>query len=170
MYVEERFWRNFGFFSTNVEIIYTRRKKVINLQNALYMRNVFIEATPLSERLASLGIMGGNREISESSYTKGSPGSRLTSSYISFPSFTFPGAPGCWIVLLYLQWLPCHFCLVVTEQQPSQHYSNSNTLRSSRKAHNWALYFWFFPSFIFWPSFFLSLILPIQTSLACQLN
>ena len=43
-------------------------------------------------------------------------GSRLTFSYISFPSVTFHGALYR-IFLLFLRWLPCHLYLVVTEQQ-----------------------------------------------------
>ena len=35
--------------------------------------------------------------------------------YISFVLFTFPSA-SCWIFLLFLNWLPCHFyrCVIVT--------------------------------------------------------
>ena len=42
--------------------------------------------------------------------------SSLNPSLISFSSFTFPGAP-YQICLLFLAWLPCHFYLVVIEQQ-----------------------------------------------------
>ena len=47
-------------------------------------------------------------------------GSRLTFfvtfSYISFSSFTFPGT-AYRILLPFLPWLPCHFYLVIIEQQ-----------------------------------------------------
>ena len=43
-------------------------------------------------------------------------GSPITFSYISFSSFTFTGTPYR-IFLLFLPWLPCHFYLVVIEQE-----------------------------------------------------
>ena len=42
--------------------------------------------------------------------------SSLYPSHISFSYFTFPGAPYR-IFLLFLPWIPCHFYLVVIEQQ-----------------------------------------------------
>ena len=45
--------------------------------------------------------------------------SSLDPYHISFSSFTFPGAP-YWIFLLFIPWLPCHFYLVVIEQQQKQ--------------------------------------------------
>ena len=44
--------------------------------------------------------------------------SSLYPSLISFSYFTFPGVPYR-IFLLFLPWLPCHFYLVVIEQQHS---------------------------------------------------
>ena len=40
-------------------------------------------------------------------------------SYISFSSFTFPGAPYR-IFLLFFPWLPCHFYLLIIKQQQQQ--------------------------------------------------
>jgi len=47
--------------------------------------------------------------------------SRLTFSYISFFIFYLPDAPYR-IFLLFLPWLPCHFYLVVIEQQRQKYY------------------------------------------------
>ena len=62
-------------------------------------------------------------------------GSRLTFSYISSSSFTFPGAPYR-IFLLFPPWLPCHLYPVVLEQQQSlaivvKQFYNSSSLKVS---------------------------------------
>ena len=57
-------------------------------------------------------------------------GSRLTFFYISFSSFTFPGALDR-IFFRFLPWLPCHFYLVVIE---IQHGSELLTFAAYRDA------------------------------------
>ena len=53
--------------------------------------------------------------------------SSLYASLISFSSFTFPGA-SYQIFLLFLPWLPCHFYLIVIEQnEPNGALLSSNT-------------------------------------------
>ena len=59
-------------------------------------------------------------------------------SYISFSSFTFPGAP-YWIFILFLPWLPSNFYLVVIEHTNMFHRKTCKYLawKSSLQEQGW---------------------------------